>query len=298
MALSSSWIVSLLAPHLALPEGEAFVLDAVADAIARAASPAEREAVIAGFLTTEQADEARGVLGPMFGDAPMGEAGGRKGGEGGAAGAAAAMGTTNRPVKTAKEKKKKPAKEKMTLDDVERTPVAGRRLCDCQAQTHDLVGNCLSCGRIVCAQEGIGPCLFCGAPWGAKYDPPAGAASAESDAAARAFKDRLVSYDREAAARTTVLDDQADWFSTSAFLGAEDTAWTTPEERQAAADRRRLIEDAEEELSQKKCELVLDVSGGYAFVQHDKSAEARLEQQLKHFAAPEAFATAVSSGAK
>ena len=46
--------------------------------------------VIAGFLTTEQADKARGVLGPMFGDAPMGEAGGRKGGEGGAAGAASA----------------------------------------------------------------------------------------------------------------------------------------------------------------------------------------------------------------
>lgn len=25
-----------------------------------------------------------------------------------------------------------------------------------------LVNNCLSCGRVVCAQEGSGPCLFCG----------------------------------------------------------------------------------------------------------------------------------------
>ena len=25
-----------------------------------------------------------------------------------------------------------------------------------------LINNCLSCGRIVCTQEGSGPCLFCG----------------------------------------------------------------------------------------------------------------------------------------
>ena len=25
-----------------------------------------------------------------------------------------------------------------------------------------LVNNCLSCGRVVCVQEGSGPCLFCG----------------------------------------------------------------------------------------------------------------------------------------
>ena len=28
---------------------------------------------------------------------------------------------------------------------------------------HAFVNNCVSCGKIVCAQEGIGPCLFCGA---------------------------------------------------------------------------------------------------------------------------------------
>ncbi len=39
----------------------------------------------------------------------------------------------------------------------------GRRPCECQAARHDLVSNCTSCGRVVCAQEGSGPCLFCGA---------------------------------------------------------------------------------------------------------------------------------------
>jgi hypothetical protein len=37
----------------------------------------------------------------------------------------------------------------------------GRHKCNCQATKHDLINNCLKCGRIVCAQEGSGPCFFC-----------------------------------------------------------------------------------------------------------------------------------------
>lgn len=38
----------------------------------------------------------------------------------------------------------------------------GRHACECQAAKHKLISNCLSCGRIVCDQEGSGPCFFCG----------------------------------------------------------------------------------------------------------------------------------------
>lgn len=38
----------------------------------------------------------------------------------------------------------------------------GRCACDCLAQKHKLINNCISCGRIACEQEGSGPCLFCG----------------------------------------------------------------------------------------------------------------------------------------
>ncbi|KAK0409515.1 hypothetical protein QR680_004589 [Steinernema hermaphroditum] len=38
----------------------------------------------------------------------------------------------------------------------------GHYRCDCQARSHALIHNCLNCGRIVCAQEGSGPCFFCG----------------------------------------------------------------------------------------------------------------------------------------
>lgn len=40
--------------------------------------------------------------------------------------------------------------------------IAGRHRCECQATKHALINNCLSCGRIVCAQEGKGPCFWCG----------------------------------------------------------------------------------------------------------------------------------------
>ena len=38
----------------------------------------------------------------------------------------------------------------------------GRSSCECQASKHKLIGNCRKCGRIVCDQEGSGPCFFCG----------------------------------------------------------------------------------------------------------------------------------------
>merc|ERR1712136_613281 len=38
----------------------------------------------------------------------------------------------------------------------------GRHACECQATKHKLISNCLHCGRIVCDQEGSGPCFFCG----------------------------------------------------------------------------------------------------------------------------------------
>lgn len=41
------------------------------------------------------------------------------------------------------------------------------RRCNCQAQRHALIAaapNCLSCGKIICAKEGLGPCTFCETP--------------------------------------------------------------------------------------------------------------------------------------
>ena len=42
-----------------------------------------------------------------------------------------------------------------------------KRKCNCGAQRHALLAaapNCTSCGKIICAKEGLGPCTFCGTP--------------------------------------------------------------------------------------------------------------------------------------
>lgn len=89
--------------------------------------------------------------------------------------------------------------------------------CSCQARRHRLVSNCLSCGKIVCEQEGEGPCNFCGAlvlKEGSAYAGLDDGATlvTEAEATAEAFAKRLVEYDRNSAARTTVIDDQSDYY--------------------------------------------------------------------------------------
>ncbi|RWV95094.1 hypothetical protein GW17_00042312 [Ensete ventricosum] len=85
--------------------------------------------------------------------------------------------------------------------------------CSCQARRHKLVSNCLSCGKIICEQEGEGPCSFCGvlvlregSTYAGLSDP--GVPLSEAEAAAEAYAKRLVDYDRNSTARTKVIDDQ------------------------------------------------------------------------------------------
>lgn len=89
--------------------------------------------------------------------------------------------------------------------------------CSCQARRHRLVSNCLSCGKIVCEQEGEGPCNFCGALVLKEGSTYAGleasvAPLTEAEAAANAYTKRLVEFDRNSAARTSVIDDQSDYY--------------------------------------------------------------------------------------
>lgn len=136
----------------------------------------------------------------------------------------------------------------------------GRRHCDCQAAEHKLINNCMGCGRIVCEQEGSGPCLFCGEPVytneeekqmaksksgssktltkaqkkqqqqqaAAAAAAAAGGKSAKEAAAlqaALAQRDRLLEYDKNSEKRTTVIDDELDYFQ-------ENSVWLSDAERE------------------------------------------------------------------
>ncbi|KAI3985885.1 hypothetical protein MKX01_026671 [Papaver californicum] len=110
--------------------------------------------------------------------------------------------------------------------------------CACQASRYKLVSNCLSCGKIVCGQEGEGPCSFCGAlvlREGSNY---AGLDESfiplsEAEATTEAFAKRLVDYDRNSAARTTVIDDQSDYYE------IEGNSWLSKEDIEEADKARR-----------------------------------------------------------
>lgn len=127
----------------------------------------------------------------------------------------------------------------------------GRVACECQAAKHKLIANCLKCGRIVCENEGSGPCYFCGSlvcrreelekirsgsnkgnhlrdelmkkTWSSPSFNDRGASGASDDMnfdmtklqRAIDHKNKLLDYDRTSAKRTQVIDDESDYFNTN-----------------------------------------------------------------------------------
>merc|ERR1711892_859357 len=112
-----------------------------------------------------------------------------------------------KPSQPARARKKK----YRNINDGSVNLLPGRHLCDCQAQKCDLIANCLACGRIICAQEGEGPCLFCGA---LVTESSNATNAAYNDQLQRAVdhKNRLLDYDRQSARRTEVVDDETDYY--------------------------------------------------------------------------------------
>lgn len=115
--------------------------------------------------------------------------------------------------------KKKKGGKTVTLAEAAKGSVVFQqgKPCSCQARRHKLVSNCLSCGKIICEQEGEGPCSFCGvlvlregSTYAGLSDP--GVPLSEAEAAAEAYAKRLVDYDRNSTARTKVIDDQSDYY--------------------------------------------------------------------------------------
>ncbi|ELT87196.1 hypothetical protein CAPTEDRAFT_221890 [Capitella teleta] len=132
----------------------------------------------------------------------------------------------------------------------------GRHACECQAYRHPLINNCTSCGRIVCGQEGSGPCLFCGQLVCSKEEQEVlnrGSKKSErlrnslinrggqmKSTALRmqdglekalAHKEKLLNFDKTSAKRTKVLDDESDYFTT------DSNAWLSDSEKAALQKR-------------------------------------------------------------
>ncbi|KAG9451285.1 hypothetical protein H6P81_011250 [Aristolochia fimbriata] len=139
--------------------------------------------------------------------------------------------------------------------------------CSCQARRHKLVSNCLSCGKIICEQEGEGPCSFCGAlvlREGSTYAGLEDTLVPQSDAevVAEAFTKRLVDYDRNSAARTTVIDDQSDYYE------LDGNSWLSPEEKELLKQKNAELEEAER-ARRKKVVMTFDLVGRKVLMDSD-----------------------------
>ncbi|KAI3762631.1 hypothetical protein L1987_53068 [Smallanthus sonchifolius] len=131
--------------------------------------------------------------------------------------------------------------------------------CSCEARRHRLVSNYLSCGKIVCEQEGEGPCSFCGALVAREGSTYAGLEEevgpmSDAEATAEAYAKRLVDYDRNSAARTTVIDDQSDYYE------MEGNTWLSMEEKELLRKKKEEIEEAER-ANRSKVVISFDLVG-------------------------------------
>ncbi|EDQ91729.1 uncharacterized protein MONBRDRAFT_35853 [Monosiga brevicollis MX1] len=141
----------------------------------------------------------------------------------------------------------------------------GRRFCECLASRHQLINNCLRCGRIVCEQEGIGPCMHCGACVVTREQQELLARDSkqarkfleklmrEADVPAT-VSDQLLDYDRNMAQRTRVIDDQADYFNT------DGNKWQSRQERDAARQREAEMRD-ERRAARRENRITIDFAG-------------------------------------
>ena len=133
---------------------------------------------------------------------------------------------------------KRSSKTKSTLSDE-----TVRRVCDCEATKHPLVNNCVNCGRIVCLSEGPGPCFFCGymvtynnepmPPLKLTKDPDhktkqffeSKKSSVADSSETLKLRDRLLEFDKNCASRTSVIDDECDYYQAS-------NTWLTKSQRE------------------------------------------------------------------
>ncbi|KAJ5890287.1 hypothetical protein N7504_011097 [Penicillium tannophilum] len=174
-----------------------------------------------------------------------------------------------------------------------------RRKCTCYGSIHPLFDpapNCLNCGKIICALEGLQPCSFCGTSLlsaeevqsmirelrnergqekmrahnegvhhegGPRPVSASGPVTSSKLDAARAHRDKLLNFQAQNAQRTKVVDEAADFETPNTAT----TLWMSPAQRALALKKqqriqRELEEKARPEWEKKKTVMSLDIKGG------------------------------------
>ncbi|CAI9558431.1 unnamed protein product [Staurois parvus] len=180
--------------------------------------------------------------------------------------------------------------------------IPGRYPCECLAQKHKLINNCMTCGRIVCEQEGSGPCLFCGSLVCTKEEQDilmrdsnksqklrkklmgVSDASLKMDGSsmdllphqemrmkeglvkALQHRDKLLEYDKTSVRRTHVIDDESDYFST------DSNQWLSMAEREALRKKEQELQELRH-ASRLSRKVTIDFAGRKVFEEGDSLTE-------------------------
>lgn len=159
----------------------------------------------------------------------------------------------------------------------------GRHPCECLGQKHQLINNCTECGRIVCMQEGSGPCYFCGALVCTREEreilsrnskksqklyekllTQSIEAVSESEATlsvadknlqeAIAHKNKLIEFDKSGVRRTKVIDDECDYFA------SDSNRWLSKKEKDALRKKEEELRE-KRHGSRRQMKITLDFAG-------------------------------------
>ncbi|KAI8910862.1 hypothetical protein EDD86DRAFT_203795, partial [Gorgonomyces haynaldii] len=134
-------------------------------------------------------------------------------------------------------------KKKKRMERVGNAPLGfeGREVCECMATEHQLITNCLECGKIICEYEGTESCPSCGTSI-------AGTVTLSGDYdTALARKERLLDYDQNATQRTHVHDVATD-FDTSQLYNR----WKSKEEKLELQQQLEAQEQREREAKSRR----------------------------------------------
>ncbi|KAI9556441.1 hypothetical protein GHT06_016229 [Daphnia sinensis] len=199
---------------------------------------------------------------------------------------------TQQPKKKVKQinlfSKEGQAKEIMTLP--------GQHKCECQASKHSLIRNCLECGRVICSQEGPGPCIFCTENMSSieketlsQTNKPAPQRTKQSGrgfldgtaplpdkafTTAMAHKEKLLEFDRTSEHRTRVIDDESDYFN------ADGNKWLNPKQRDALRAKERELRESRHG-SRRGMKVTLDFAGRQVIEEQSTYDELFEEQQFE-----------------
>jgi hypothetical protein len=128
---------------------------------------------------------------------------------------------------------------------------SGRHFCGCEGELHEVLTNCLNCGKIVCEQERLGPCLFCGHDVH-MFDMLTKKHKEDAEfLKAWEHRNRLLEFDRTFEERTIVIDDQIDFDESSSNM------WLSEAEKLERKKKEERLKELSED-SRKKLTYTFD----------------------------------------